>query len=84
MFFGSPELLFWFLQYSNFRTKLEVKNGIIVTSWNRLHILPVTYPEQCSYWYTDMGAQILAPKKWNIPLFTLLFFIADYASSFQT
>ena len=78
------KLLFWFLQYSNFRRKLEVKNGIIITSWNRLHILPVTYPEQFSYWYTDLGAQILAPEKWNIPFFTLLFFIAGYASSFQT
>ena len=64
------------------RRKLEVKNGIIITSWNRLHILSVTYPEQFSYWYTDTGAQILPPKKWNMSLFTLLFCIAGYASSF--
>ena len=32
----------------------KLKNGIIITSWNSLHILPVTYPEQFSYWYTNM------------------------------
>ena len=56
----------------HFRRKLEVKDGIIII-WNRLHILPVNYPEQFSCWHTSMDAQILAPKKWNIFLFTLLF-----------
>ena len=27
-------LLFWFLQYSNFRRNLEVENGITMSSWN--------------------------------------------------
>ena len=61
MLFVSPKLPFWFSQYSNFRRKLEDKNGIIIT--NRLFILPVTYPQQFSDWYTGMGVQILAPKK---------------------
>ena len=42
----------------------------------------VTYPEGFSYQYTGMGTQILAPKKWNIHLFTLLFCTTDYVSSF--
>ena len=73
MLFVSLKLFFWFLQHSNFWKKIEVKNGI----------LPVTYPEQFSYWYTTgMGVQILVPKKWNLTLFTLLFSITNYVSSF--
>ena len=44
--------------------------------------LAVTHPERFSYWYTGMGAQVLVPKLLNIPLFTLLFCIAGYVSSF--
>ena len=43
---------------------------------------PVTHPEGFSYRYTSMGVQILAPKKWNIHLFTLLFYTAGYVSFF--
>ena len=31
----------------------------------------MTYPEEFSYRYTSKSAQILAPKKQNVPLFTL-------------
>ena len=38
--------------------------------------LPVTYPERYPYWYTGMGTETLAPKKGNIPLFTVIFSMA--------
>ena len=38
----------------------------------------MTYQEGFSYMYTSMDAQILAPKKLDIPLFSLLFCIAGH------
>ena len=35
-----------------------------------------------SYLYNSIGAQILSPKKWNMPLFTLSFCITGYVSCF--
>ena len=46
-----------------------------------LHIVP-SIEFRFSYPHTGMGAQILAPKKGNMPLFTVTFSIAGYASSF--
>ena len=80
MVFVSPKLLFWFSQYSNFRRKLEVKNGIIVIICADMYILSMLYLKQFWYWYTGMTTQILAPAKWNIPLLALLFCIAGYVS----
>ena len=39
MLFVSPQLLYWFLQCSNFRRKLRSRKLIIMTSWNGLLIL---------------------------------------------
>ena len=38
----------------------------------------MTYQEGFSYMYTSMDAQILAPKKLDIPLFSLVFCIAGH------
>ena len=38
----------------------------------------MTYQEGFSYMYTSMDAQILAPKKLDIPLFSLVFYIAGH------
>ena len=47
-----------------------------------LVILALMYPEEFPYSYTDMGAQILAPHKRNIPFYTIIFPITGYVSSF--
>ena len=43
--------------------------------------LTVAYPEGFSFRYTGMGTQIVAPKKGDIPLFTVIY-ISDNVSSF--
>ena len=48
---------------------------------NRESGLTVAYPEGFSFRYTGMGTQIVAPKKGNISLFTVIY-ISDNVSSF--
>ena len=45
-------------------------------------LMSSTYQEEFSYWYTGMGAQILALKKRNTPFSTIIFSITGYVPSF--